>query len=199
MLFLANSRKAGILNKFNSGEPLLMAKPEVPVKAKLFTGILYSDENACERAEIILKKKYGTVDIQTDHITFDHTTYYDSMGPDLKKRILSFTKLINREDIVKIKLHTNKIESRISGKGSRIINIDPGYLTLSNVFLASCKEFYHRIYLGKGIYLENEYRYAAKQFHFWEWTYPDYKKKEYLDFFYTMRKKYHEQIRHKLL
>ena len=121
------------------------------------------------------------------------------MGPGLKKIILSFTKLINREDVVKIKLHTNKIESLISGKGPRIINIDPGYLTLSNVFLASCKEFYHRIYLGKGIYLENEYRYTSKQFHFWEWTYPDYKKQEYLDFFYAVRKRYHEQIKYELL
>jgi hypothetical protein len=175
-----------------------MAKPEVPPKAKLFIGILYSDENACKKAEKILKNKYGPVDQQTDPILFDHTSYYDSMGPGLKKIIWSFTKLINREDIVKVKLHTNKIESSISGKGSRIINVDPGYLTLSNVFLASCKEFYHRIYLGRGIYLENEYRYASKQFHFWEWTYPDYKKKEYLDFFYAVRKKYHEQIKDKL-
>jgi hypothetical protein len=121
------------------------------------------------------------------------------MGPGLKKIIWSFAKLINREDIVKIKLHTNKIESQISGRGPRIINLDPGYLTLSNVFLASCKEFYHRTYLGRGIYLENEYRYASKQFHFWEWTYPDYKKKEYLDFFYAVRKKYHDQIKDELL
>jgi len=176
-----------------------MAKPEIPPRAKLFIGIIYSSEDALKKAEKLLKKKYGTVELKSDPILFDHTSYYDSMGGDLKKVLLSFTKLIKREDIAAIKLFTNKIEISISGSSMRIINIDPGYLTLSNVFLASCKEFYHRVYLGKGVFLENEYRYASKQFIFWEWTYPDYKKKEYLDFFYAVRKMYHDQIRDKLI
>lgn len=175
-----------------------MAEPKFPQKAKLFIGIIYSDEETCKIAEQKLKKKYGPLEIKTDPILFDQTSYYDSMGTGLKKIFLSFARLVKREDIVKIKLYTNKIESSLAENGTRTVNIDPGYLTLSNVFLASCKDFYHRTYLGKGIFLENEYRYKSNQFNFWDWTYPDYKKKEYLDFFYEVRKIYHKQIKNKL-
>jgi hypothetical protein len=53
------------------------------------------------------------------------------------------------------------------------------------------------VYLGKGVYLENEYKYVEKRFQSWEWTYPDYKKQEYLSFFYNIRRIYHNQLRKK--
>jgi len=51
------------------------------------------------------------------------------------------------------------------------------------------------VYVGKGVYVENEYRYVAKHYQPWEWTYPDYRKKEYLQFFETLRSIYYEQIK----
>ncbi len=90
------------------------------------------------------------------------------MGRDLFRVLLSFRKLVRREDIVEIKLFTNRLEKKLSGKDRRIVNIDPGYLTLSNVFLASCKEYFHRAYLREGVYLENEYRFVAR--HYEPWT-----------------------------
>ena len=36
----------------------------------------------------------------------------------------------------------------------RPLNLDPGYLTLGKLVLASTKDFAHRIYLGRGIYAE---------------------------------------------
>ena len=116
------------------------------------------------------------------------------MGNNLFKVLISFKKLIPREKIVPIKIYTNKLENKIH-KNKRKINIDPGYLTLSNIYLASCKEYFHRVYLDKGIYLENELKYVEKRYQSWDWTYPDYKKQEYLDFFYNVRKIYHSQIR----
>jgi hypothetical protein len=113
----------------------------------------------------------------------------------LKKVFYSFKKLIRREEIVAIKLYTNKLETRLSPKGLRSINIDPGYLTLSNVFLATCKEYFHRTYLSRGVFLENEYHYIAKKFQPWDWTYPDYRKPEYLYFFHEIRRIYYIQIR----
>ncbi len=172
-----------------------MAKPEVPPKAKLFISILYSSDESLNAAEKCLNKKYGPVEKRTDPIPFDHNENFDEIGPDLKKKFILFKKLIRREDIVNIKLFTNKTEEKLSEPNHRTLNIDPGYITLSNVFIASCKEFYHRTYMGRGVYLENEYRYASKKFIFWDWTYPEYKKKEYLDFFYAARKMYHDQIR----
>ena len=171
-----------------------MARPVTPKKAKLFTGIIYNSEDILLSAEKALIKKFGDIDFRSPRIPFTHTRYYDDIGPSLYRVFFSFSKLIPRERITDIKLYTNKVEKKVSGRGKREINIDPGYITLSNVFLASCKDYFHRVYLKKGVYLENEYRYIGKMFRTWEWTYPDYKKKEYLDFFYEVRKIYHKQL-----
>ena len=172
-----------------------MAEPTIPPKAKLFVGILTSRVDLQEKAESILQKKYGPIDYQTTRIPFTNTDYYNAMGDSLFKMLYSFKKLVKREKIVPVKLATNRLEKKLSGSSRRLINIDPGYITLSNVYLASCKEFFHRTYLGKGIYLENEYKYTAKRFHPWEWTYPDYLKREYLDFFHTVRDIYYRQLK----
>ena len=171
-----------------------MAQPITPTKAKLFIGLLTGSDEVLTSAEKFLSKKFGAIDFRTDKIPFSHTEYYNAIGKNLFKVFLSFKKLIKREHIVNIKLLTNKLEIRLSGKNKQKINIDPGYLTLSNVYLASCKEFFHRVYLQKGVYLENEYRYVGRQFHSWEWTYPDYKKPEYFEFFHSIRKIYYKQL-----
>jgi hypothetical protein len=170
-----------------------MSEPVIPPRAKLFIGVIFKSEGILAEVEKALIKKYGDVDYRTKNMPFVHTTYYKEIGSPQFKVLLSFRKLIRREDIVAIKLFTNRLEKRFSEDKVRKVNIDPGYLTLSNVYLATCKEFFHRIYLGKGVHLENEYRYVAKRYQPWEWTYPDYQKPEYLFFFHEMRRIYHSQ------
>ncbi len=175
-----------------------MAEPVIPPRVKLFIGVIFSNEDHLKEVHRRLVKKYGDIDYDTDYIPFTHTRYYRNMGPRLYKIFFSFEKLIKREDIIKIKLFTNRLEEKVSDKKSRSINIDPGYLTLSNVFLASCKEFFHRVYLSRGIYLENELKYVGKHWEPWEWTYPDYRKYDYLSFFNEVREIYYKQIKKKL-
>jgi hypothetical protein len=174
-----------------------MAKPVIPVKAKLFIGVLTSSEEFVQQAEKRLSRKYGKIDHKSANIPFSHTKYYNSLGSEPFKVLFSFRKLIHRERIAEIKRFTNILERNISGKNKRKINIDPGYLTLSSVFLASCKDYFHRAYLRKGVYIENELRYVNKKYEPWDWTYPDYIKQEYLDFFYNIRQIYYDQIRKK--
>ncbi len=172
-----------------------MSKPVIPEKAKLFIGILTNSEDHLQTAEKRLIKKYGDIDLRTGNIQFTHTEYYNTIGKNLFKVLFSFKKLINRENITEIKLNTNNLENFISKKGKRSINIDPGYLTLSNVFLASCKDYFHRVYLKRGVYLENELKFINKRYTAWDWTYPDYKKPEYMLFFHDMRRIYYQQLR----
>lgn len=171
-----------------------MSEPVIPPKAKLFVGIIASSEEHLNAAEAALVRKYGDIDFKSRKVPFQHTEYYKAIGKNLFKVFISFRKLMKREEIVEIKLFTNRLEKKISGKGERKINIDPGYLTLSNVYLATCKEFFHRVYLAKGVYLENEYRFTARRYMPWDWTYPDYRKPEYLDFFHNLRRLYYKQI-----
>lgn len=172
-----------------------MSEPVIPAKAKLFVGILFSTEDVLYAVEKLLIRKFGDIDYRTKNIPFVHTKYYSDMGSAQYKALLSFRKLIRREDIVEIKLYANRLEKRFSENKTRKVNIDPGYLTLSNVYLATCKDFFHRTYLRKGVFLENEYRYVAKRYQPWEWTYPDYQKPEYLFFFHEVRRMYHNQLR----
>lgn len=172
-----------------------MSEAIIPVRAKLFAGILASSDSHMDAAVLALEKKYGEIDFKTVKIPFDHTDYYNAIGKNLFRVFISFRKLIKRENIVKVKLYTNGLEKKVSGKDRRRINIDPGYLTLSNVFLATCKDFFHRVYLSDGIYLENEYRYVAKHLEPWDWTYPDYRTREYMDFFHNLRRIYAKQLK----
>ena len=167
-----------------------MAEIIYPPKAKLFCGLIYSDEETLGSSIEILSERYGKIILKSESFPFQHTCYYESMGQNLKKVLIAFDPLIERDQISLIKIHSNEIENLFLDNGKRRINIDPGYLTLSNVYLASCKEYYHRIYIGNGIYLENEYYWSKKDYVFFEWTYPDYKTEGYLNFFKELRKIY---------
>jgi hypothetical protein len=168
-----------------------MGKIEKVLKVKLIIGILTNQLDLFEEVIGLLKKEYGTIDIKTDLIDFNHTNYYtQEMGKNLKKMFVSFEKLIEPNKIVDIKLKTNAIEEmfKTDNSAGRKINIDPGYIELAKLVLASTKNFSHRISLDKGIYAEVALIYQNKKYRFLPWTYPDYQKKEYLEFFYKTRK-----------
>jgi len=165
-----------------------------PGPVKLIIGFIFKNEDTFYRAERILEKKYGKIDFISEILEFNHTDYYEKeFGQGLKRRFISFRRLIPAEDLSKIKNFTNKVEKKLSGKGLRRINIDPGYLNLAKLVLASTKDFTHRVYLGKGIFAEITLFYQDKAFRPREWTYPDYRTAEYGVIFNQIREIYAKQ------
>ena len=161
---------------------------------KLITGLIFKSEASLEKAEAVLISKFGRIDFKSEVIPFDQTDYYKvEMGFGLKRVFLSFRKLINPARLPVIKRLTNNIEVKFSLKGNRLINIDPGYLALAKVVLASTKDYCHRLYLGKGIFAEITLSFRGNSFKPWEWTYPDYKKIEYIAVFNKIRQLYLNQ------
>ena len=69
----------------------------------------------------------------------------------------------------------------------RALNIDPGYLTLAKVVLASTKNHAHRLILSKGIYGELTLSFRGRGYQAMPWTYPDYRREDYLEFFCAVR------------
>ncbi len=135
-----------------------------------------------------LERRFGPADFQSRAFDFRFTEYYkQEMGEGLKRVFLSFYRKVKPASLARIKLATNRIESRFSRNGKRMVNIDPGYLTLSKLVLATTKDHQHRIYLEKGIYAEVTLRYRGKGFRAWEWTYPDFQTSEYLEIFESLR------------
>jgi len=162
---------------------------------KLFTAILYRDDMWLDKAKKILVKHYGSIDLYTDAVSFRETDYYrKEMGDDLKKVWYSFSDLIKPDSLANIKCQTHEIEESLkveSEQSGRVVNIDPGYIELSKIVLASLKNFSHRIYIGKGVFHEVTMIYKDKQFQELLWTYPDYKSKRMKDFFEQVRQKYY--------
>jgi hypothetical protein len=171
-----------------------------PGPVKLFVGMLASDPSRFAEAETLLVERYGPVDLSTHVMPFEYTDYYRAeMGPGLKREFLSFDRLIRPDEIIGVKRTTNGIEDdfarRLKGGPARPVNLDPGYLHLSKVVLATTKDTAHRIYLGQGIYAEVTLHFQRGKYEPWEWTYPDYRTSEYATFFLEVRERLREQLR----
>ncbi len=158
---------------------------------KLILGFIYGDEAVFIQARSKLKIKFGKIDFQSGVLDFNYTDYYKKeMGDGLKRRFVSFSKLIPIGDLYRIKLYTNRLEAKFLNASSRLINIDPGYMDKAKLVLASTKDYAHRIYLQKGIFAEITLSYRGNSFSPNEWSYPDYRSKEYIDIFNQIRALY---------
>ncbi|MDP3730437.1 MAG: DUF4416 family protein [Candidatus Omnitrophota bacterium] len=169
-----------------------MGKIYPPGKVKLIAGLISNDEALFDKIEVILEKRLkNKIDFRSGIIDFTYTDYYDKeMGRDLKRRFLSFKKLVRLERIAKTKLETNNIEKRFCVDGKRAVNIDPGYIDMAKLVLLSTKDYSHRVHAGNGIFAEVTLHYKDKRFNFWPWTYPDYKSEEYIRIFGAIRDMY---------
>lgn len=164
-------------------------------KVKLIVGLLSNDTSLFPRVRKALERAFGPVDFESPFLEFSHTDYYeDEMGSCLKRKFLSFAKLADPAKIYKAKIRTNSIEENFARMSRRRVNIDPGYLNLAKIVLFSTKDYSHRIYLNNGVYAEVTLYYSGKSYGPWPWTYPDYKSKEYLEIFNSIRDLYKENI-----
>jgi hypothetical protein len=155
---------------------------------KLITGFIFKDEKYFNQSEIILSRKFGKVDFKSLILPFNYTDYYaKEMGSGLSRAFISFKDLISPRALAAVKVLTNRVEEKISLKGKRLVNIDPGYLDAARLVLASTKDYAHRLYLDRGIFAETTLIFKGHSFKDLEWTYPDYKSKEYLEIFSAIR------------
>lgn len=177
-----------------------MGQAKLPLPVKLFAGIIYSRERDFFQARGKLKERFGEVDFESQAFPFDKTDYYAAeMGECLKRKVLSFSQLIAPDELAEIKLFTNATEVELARKDeegfSRSVNIDPGYLSMEKVVLATTKNYDHRPYLAGGIYADLTYRYRDRSYQPLEWTYPDYKAEEIVGLFNKLRQIYLGQLR----
>jgi len=137
--------------------------------------------------------QWGPLALESEPFPFEtFTDYYaKSMGMTLPKRLWAFEKLINPDALPKIKCVTNDWEAAFKvqvckacadGSVERPLNIDPGYIDLGKLILASTKDHAHRVYLSEGIFAETTLMYTQKQWKAMPWTYPDYQSADYQKF-----------------
>jgi hypothetical protein len=170
-----------------------MGLPKEPKPVMLFVGMLSGQRNLLDELGRILQGEFGPVAYETVDQPWNYTDYYvEELGTKVLRRFLFFRRLIQPDDIAGIKIETNSLESRYTRPGEngplRRINLDPGYLDLSKVILATTKDYSHRIYLSRGIYAEITLSYhVRKGFRPLAHTYPDYRSNETLAVFQRAR------------
>ena len=162
-----------------------------PPPVKLITGLIFKTSLPIDRCIMNLQERFGEVDFKSDILPFHYTNYYeDEMGQELSRIIVSYEKLIRRDKLVNIKKLCTKLEKKYSKYGKRDINIDPGYIAPEHLILATGKGFYHRPYLGKGVYADLTLVFRNKEFIPLEWTYPDYRTDMLRNLFKRIRESY---------
>ena len=176
-----------------------MGTPLKHIRVKLIAGLISGDTRQFDAIRRVLERKFGKIDNETQVLDFSCTSYYgEEFGKNLKRKFLSFEKLIAAGGSYNVKLYTNVLEKDFSENGKRTVNIDPGYVSLTKLVLFTAKNRSHRIYLDEGIYADQELMFENKSFRPLDWAFTDYRTAEYIDFFNSVRATYFGQIKNKI-
>ena len=166
----------------------------------LFLAAVFSrDLAALEWAKKRIEEVWGPTLPNPPIYRFDETDYYQaSMGSDLHKTFFVSERCHPPEDLPDWKHRTNRWEQEYRcdiPDVARPLNIDPGYLTSAKLVLASTKDHAHRLYLRNGIYAELTLQYRRGSWHRLPWTYPNYQRADYHQFFSRCRDHVRQTIR----
>jgi len=153
-----------------------MGTPGESHPVKLFAGLLSPDKNLLIAIEEELTALYGAIDARSEIVPWEVSGYYEpEMGSNLLRRFVSFARPIAPEALPEIKLVAGAVERRHStASGARRVNIDPGYVDVGKVVLASTKPAGHRMYIHSGIYAEITLLYHSGRYQGFVYTYADF-------------------------
>jgi hypothetical protein len=173
-----------------------MSQPSTPKPVKLIVSLIAGEEKRITEASAELFQSYGKIDFMSACIPFTMTEYYQAeMGKGLMRRLITFEDLLDPEQFPAVKRCTDKLEAHYTtSEGNRTINLDPGYMTLYQLILATNKSFAHRIYLRDGVYADLTLIYKNKSFQSLAWTYPDYGSMEIIELLNRIRERYQKQL-----
>ncbi len=163
---------------------------------KLIVGVIYHDKDFLEKALTMLTDMFGETDCVSDEFSFSagFSDYYDEeIGGEGLRRFYSFRRLVNPSEQAKIKTATNRMEKELSVDGKRRINLDPGFMNIGRLMLATTKNAWFRVPLSDGIYTELTLFWARKRWNKMAWTYMDYQSETVQKFLTKVHKIYLEQ------
>lgn len=163
----------------------VMGSVKSPDPALVLLGLIHGPDFKVSEIMPAVTARLGPLAMQSDPVVFDQTDYYHAeMGVDLIRHWWIFEKPVMPDTLSGLKIWSNELEQQhLNPTAGRRVNLDPGIITLSNLILASTKNYSHRIYLSHGIYAEVTLIYRHGQFQPLAWTYPDYKTAATLAFF----------------
>ena len=141
-----------------------------------------------------------------------HKTMYlapaNDTPPILRKQMAVFADPYDPQSLALDKVDSNRWEEawtaellpadalvRENPLTKRLVKIDPGYLSMTKLVLASTKNREHRIYLQGGIYAEVTLAFRDQAWMSMPWTYADYQRSDVLEFLIQARKGFMQSVR----
>ena len=142
---------------------------------------------------------WGDVTLQSPVFDFTETDFYTkTMGQELKKQLIAFQPF-DPTGLPETKIDSNAWEAEYTSGNShaesRSINIDPGYISEAKLVLATTKDRDHRLYIRDGIFAEVTLHYHRGIWTKSRWTYPDYQRADFHQFFTECRDYLRAEIR----
>ncbi len=173
-----------------------MGTIRTPLPVQFFASLIFSDQAPLDDIEKELVALIGPIQERTGSQPFSQTDYYKKeMGEPLSRYFVLFAPLTSREQLPEVKLRTNVIEVKYARGSGRLMNIDPGYVALEQIVLATTKGYAHRIYLGSGIFADLTLIFENGSYQALPWTYPDYRGHEIIALCNRWRQHYKESLR----
>jgi hypothetical protein len=184
-----------------------MGSRKNPPKAKLIVALLLKNPGEFLDLELRLQEQFGPVDVRGEPQLFTSTSFYTKeLGSPHYRAFLAFRDLVPREALGPIKVFTNQLEGHAAEPSEpnetneterkrRTFNLDPGLITLGQLFLASTKDQRQRVYVGNGIYIEPTLYFQDKGWKTFPWTYPSYASGDYFTFLTEARQVLAAQIK----
>lgn len=146
-----------------------------PEPGALLVSVLAREPETALSYQAPLAARFGPVDLSSFWLSFAHSDYYTAeMGAPLGRFLFFFVRPFARKELVAAKHFTDRLERESARSGGRRVNLDPGYLALEHLVLASTKAVPHRPYLGEGIYADLTLVYECGEYIPLRWSYPDY-------------------------
>ena len=187
-----------------------------------FAAVFSSEPGLLDACWTQLESLWGPIaDLSTAWDFVESEYYHATMGRGLKKQLAVFRDPYDPAQLWEHKLLGNRLERELpessgfhgDGKGKngackgepgtpqpalgralRPINIDPGFLSLTKLVLASTKNREHRIYLREGIYAEVTLAFRDQAWQTMPWTYSDYQRADVRDFLAAARRRFAASI-----
>lgn len=165
-------------------------------RVKPFCGLIFAEPSILDSSLKRLEEFLSPQERRSDFMPFTYTDYYCAeMGKPLFRCFVSFRELIDPQFLPDCKRLTQELEAGFAVANRRRVNLDPGYISLASVVIATAKNHSHRIPLRDGVYAHLEYVVRNGRLQQLDWTYPDFRSSDYMNFFTQLRRDLKDQLR----
>jgi len=172
-----------------------MGSPHEPPAVKIIVAVLAASPALVIEAGEAIDADLGAIELRGEVSEWGWSRYYAAeMGKPLWRQFVALAAPRPSVELIALKETTNRLERRWA-EGGRRVNLDPGYIDVDKLVLASTKAAAHRLHLGRGIHAECALRFEDGRFQPWSYTYPDYQAPAAIAFFTRVRRRLKQQRR----